>query len=194
VRSLASEINKSGPFDAIIHNAGLYRLGGKNATSDNLPLLIAVNTFAPYMLSCLVTPAPKRLVYLSSGLHSGADASLNDITFQRRSYSDSSAYADSKFHNILFAKAFARRFAETKCNSMDPGWVATKMGGAGAPSSPDAAVDTYVYLATEVESTGGYWKPGVREADPKREAGDERVQEKLVKVCEDVTGVKCEGN
>ena len=189
-KTLASEVNKHGPFDAIIHNAGLYRLGGMNKTSDGLPMLTSVNTFAPYILTCLVKPTPKRLVYLSSGLHSGADPSLNDITFQQRNYSDSSGYADSKLHNIMFAKAFARSFPDSYCNSMDPGWVATKMGGSGAPGSPEAAVDTYCHLATNVESTGGYWKPGAREASPMKQADDMRKQEKLMKICEDVTGVK----
>ena len=194
-KSLAAEINKHGPFDAIIHNAGLYRLGGINKTPDGLPMLTAVNVFSPYILTCLVKPTPKRLVYLSSGLHSGGDASINDITFQQRGaskYSDSTGYADSKLHNIMFAKAFARCFPESKCNSMDPGWVATKMGGSGAPGSPDAAVQTYVYLSTEVETSGGYWKPAARESSPKKEASDEQRQEKLLRVCEEVTGVKLE--
>ena len=194
-KALASEINKHGPFDAIIHNAGLYRLGGINKTSDGLPMLTSVNTFGPWILTCLVKPTPKRLVYLSSGLHSGGDPSINDITFQQRGaskYSDSTAYADSKLHNIMFAKAFARCFPESKCNSMDPGWVATKMGGSGAPGSPEAAVETYVYLSTEVETSGGYWKPGVREGSPRKETDDVERQEKLLRVCEEITGVQLE--
>ena len=158
-------------------------------------MLTAVNTFAPYILTCLVKPTPKRLVYLSSGLHSGGDPTINDITFAQRGaskYSDSAGYADSKLHNLMFAKAFARRFPESRCNSMDPGWVATKMGGSGAPGSPEAAVDTYVYLSTEVETSGGYWKPSVRETSPKKEAGDGERQEKLLRVCEEVTGVQLE--
>ncbi|RMZ77515.1 hypothetical protein DV737_g4340, partial [Chaetothyriales sp. CBS 132003] len=189
-KSLAADINKHGPFDTIIHNAGVYRLGGINTTGDEVPTLTAVNTFAPYILTCLVKPTPKRLVYLSSGLHAGGDGSISDVTFANRNFSDAAAYADSKLHNIMFAKAFARRFPQSICNSMDPGWVATKMGGASAPGSPGAAVDTYVYLATEVKTTGGYWKPGVQEDYAKREANREANQDKLIQVCEEVTGVK----
>ncbi|RMD44796.1 hypothetical protein DV735_g388, partial [Chaetothyriales sp. CBS 134920] len=187
---LASELNKHGPFDTIIHNAGVYRLGGINKTGDGFPTVTAVNTFAPYILTCLVQPRPKRLVYLSSSLHAGGDASTSDVTFANRNYSDAAAYADSKLHSIMFAQAFARRFPHSRCNSMDPGWVATKMGGPSATGSLEAAVDTYVYLATEVTTTGGYWRPGVREEPPKQEANEEANQEKLIKVCEAATGVK----
>jgi NAD(P)-dependent dehydrogenase (short-subunit alcohol dehydrogenase family) len=35
-----------------------------------------------------------------------------------------------------------------KVNAMSPGWVATRMGGAGAPRSVEEGADTAVYLAT----------------------------------------------
>jgi len=37
---------------------------------------------------------------------------------------------------------------DVKVNCMDPGWVATRMGGAGASRSPEQAADTMVWLAT----------------------------------------------
>ncbi|RMZ81129.1 hypothetical protein DV738_g2472, partial [Chaetothyriales sp. CBS 135597] len=187
---LAAELNRHGTFDTVIHNAGVYRLGGINKTGDGFPTLTAVNTFAPYILTCLVKPTPNRLVFLSSSLHAGGDGSISDVTFANRDFSDAAAYADSKLHNIMFAKAFARRFPQSRCNSMDPGWVATKMGGPSATGSLEAAVDTYVYLATEVKTTGGYWRPGVREDSPKEEASQEANQEKLIKLCKELTGVK----
>jgi short-subunit dehydrogenase len=45
-KSLASEVNAAGPFDAIIHNAGVYEVPNK--------LIFAVNTLAPYILTCLI--------------------------------------------------------------------------------------------------------------------------------------------
>src|SRR6516165_8541428 len=53
---LAGEVNKLGTFDAVIHNAGVYP-----ALANEL---FAVNTLAPYILTCLIQP-PKRLIYLS---------------------------------------------------------------------------------------------------------------------------------
>lgn len=61
-KSLASELNENGPWDAIIHNAGIMR-GGANGALFN------VNTMSPYLLTCLVDPPPKRYVFLSRSVH-----------------------------------------------------------------------------------------------------------------------------
>ncbi len=64
-RSVADQVNKLGVFDAVIHNAGIgYRESSLTKTLDGVPLLFAVNTLAPYILTCLIT-MPTRLVYLS---------------------------------------------------------------------------------------------------------------------------------
>ena len=130
VNELAGSSGRTG-FDAVIYNAGLFR-GGFQKTEDGLPALMAVNTFSTYILSCLIRPVPRRVVYLSSGLHSGGDGGLKDLDWKKRgekAWSDGQAYGDSKLHNVMFAKAFARRWKGVWANSMDPGWVATKMGG-----------------------------------------------------------------
>jgi hypothetical protein len=75
-RGVAEQVNALGTFDAVIHNAGIgYRESRRIATEDGLPHVFAVNTLAPYILTALIR-RPKRLVYLSSGLHHGGDASL----------------------------------------------------------------------------------------------------------------------
>ena len=71
-KSVADEVNKLGRFDAVIHNAGIgYREPKLVKTADGLPQLFAVNTLGPYILTALIR-MPKRLVYLSSGMHYGA--------------------------------------------------------------------------------------------------------------------------
>ena len=199
-KALAEEVNRIGGekgFDAVVYNAGIFR-GGFRKTEDGVPALMAVNTFSTYMLSCLIKPVPERVVFLSSGLHSGGDGKLGDLEWKERGekrWSDGQAYGDSKLHNVMFAKAFARRWGEgRKANSMDPGWVATKMGGSGASGSWEASADTYEWLSTGVESTGGYWKPGKKEGSPVRVADDEGMQEELLRICERVTGVKVPGS
>ena len=59
-KDLAAEVNRFGPFDVVIHNAGVYQVSAKE--------IFAVNTLAPYILTCLIQK-PKRLIYLSSGMH-----------------------------------------------------------------------------------------------------------------------------
>lgn len=192
VHNLASNLNATGPYDTIIYNAGLYR-GGFNKTEDGLPALIAVNTMAAYMLTCLVHPRPKRIVYLSSGLHAGGDASLQDLDWKVRGekgWSDGQGYADSKLHNILLAKAVARRWKGCMSNSLDPGWQPTKMGGASAPGDIGMAIESYELLAVETKEGGKYYKPGRQEGSPRKEGDDVEVQDKLLKVCEEITGIK----
>jgi NAD(P)-dependent dehydrogenase (short-subunit alcohol dehydrogenase family) len=43
-----------GRFDAVIHNAGVYRIPTGERSIDGLPLLFAVNSLAPYILTSLM--------------------------------------------------------------------------------------------------------------------------------------------
>jgi len=194
-KNLSEEVNKLGSFDCVIHNAGLFRTSF-NKTVDDIPALAAVNTIAPYVLTCLMN-RPKRLVFLSSEMHQGGDGSLNDILWKQRGepqWNDIAAYRASKLHNVLFANAFARRWPDVKSNSMDPGWVPTKMGGASASGSAEAAVETYVMLAEGQEPVGErsglYYNPGRREGSPQATVHDEVVQERLLELCAQFTGIE----
>src|ERR1700676_1375742 len=80
-RQIAALVNALGAFDAVIHNAGVgYREPRRIATVDGLPHAFAINSLAPYILTSLIR-RPKRLVYLSSGLHRSGDPSLKDLTW-----------------------------------------------------------------------------------------------------------------
>jgi NAD(P)-dependent dehydrogenase (short-subunit alcohol dehydrogenase family) len=145
---LAEKVNDLGEFDAIIHNAAVgYRESKKLETPDGLPHLFAINSLAPYILTCLVHP-PKRLIYLSSSVHTSGDDTLKDLTWNERRWSGYNAYSDSKLHDTILAFAIARKWKNVYSNAVDPGWVATKMGGPGAPDSLDEAPKTQVWLAT----------------------------------------------
>src|SRR5438309_5011353 len=95
-RRIADQVNALGAFDAVIYNVGVgYREPRRIATVDGLPHVFAINTLAPYILTALIRK-PKRLVYLSSGLHRSGDPSLKDLNWSARPWSGSSAYADSQ--------------------------------------------------------------------------------------------------
>ncbi|MGO2111308.1 MAG: SDR family NAD(P)-dependent oxidoreductase, partial [Pseudoclavibacter sp.] len=68
VLRLARDATRVGPFDAIIHNAGVF----------SGPGLLPVNVVAPYLLTALL-PRPTRLVFLSSGMHLDGDASPEHV-------------------------------------------------------------------------------------------------------------------
>jgi NAD(P)-dependent dehydrogenase (short-subunit alcohol dehydrogenase family) len=49
-KTVADEVNKLGPFDAIIHNAGIgYRQTRRVETEPGIPNIFAVNVLAPYV-------------------------------------------------------------------------------------------------------------------------------------------------
>ena len=113
-RGVAEQVNRLGPFDGIIHNAGIgYQEPRRIATEDGLPHVFAVNTLAPYILTALLQ-RPKRLVYLSSGLHRSGDATLKDLAWEHRPWQGQQAYSDTKLHDVLLAFAVARRWPDVR--------------------------------------------------------------------------------
>jgi NAD(P)-dependent dehydrogenase (short-subunit alcohol dehydrogenase family) len=192
-KALAEQVNRLGRFDAVIHNAALgYREPRRVASVDGLPQVFAVNTLAPYVLTALIDK-PKRLVYLSSGLHRSGDASLDDLAWERRPWQGTAAYSDSKLHDALLAFAIGRRWPQVLSNALEPGWVATKMGGAGAPDDLQAAPKTQVWLAVSDEPgatvSGGYFYH-MKPRDTHPVVRDVAVQERLIEACEGFSGVR----
>jgi len=82
-RAIAEQVHEIGRMDAVIHNAGIYLEPSRGATPEGHAKTLAVNTLAPYMLTALIE-RPERLIYLTSGLHRGADGSLRDIDWEER--------------------------------------------------------------------------------------------------------------
>lgn len=130
VKSIAEQVNALGPFDSIIHNAGVYQ-----ASADDL---FSVNVLAPYVLSKLIT-RPKRMIFLSSGMHLGGSVNIDGIK--------QLSYSDSKLYDLMLAKYFARKWEGTFINAVDPGWVPTRMGGAGATDDLMEGAETQSWLA-----------------------------------------------
>ncbi|RUL66350.1 SDR family NAD(P)-dependent oxidoreductase [Dyella dinghuensis] len=189
--SVAAQVNALGRFDAVIHNAAVGYREGHRVTSDGLPHVFAVNTLSAYLLTALIE-RPKRLVYLSSGMHHHVDANLDDILWKTRRWSGSSAYAESKLHDTMLAFAVARRWKDVLSNALEPGWVPTRMGGPGAPDDMDKAHVTQAWLAVNDNSdahvTGKYFYH-LKQMKPNRQAYDAVLQDRLLAICAEVSGV-----
>lgn len=191
-RAVAEQVNAIGRMDAVIHNAGVYRVPERGATPEGHAVTLAVNTLAPFILTALID-RPRRLVYMSSGLHRGGEGSLADLDWRERRWDKAQAYAESKLHAVALAFAVARRWPDVLSNAVDPGWVRTRMGGASAPLDPDTGQRTQSWVAASDDPaarvSGAYWK-NMRREQPAAEATDEAFQDALVARLEKLTGVK----
>ena len=131
---------------------------------------------------------PKRLIYLSSGMHLHGHPNLDNFTKDISRIS----YSDSKLHVLMLAMAVARKWQEVYSNAVDPGWVPTKMGGRGAPDNLQRGYETQAWLAVsndeQARVTGCYFHHK-REVRYNPEATDVTLQEKFLKTCEEITGV-----
>jgi NAD(P)-dependent dehydrogenase (short-subunit alcohol dehydrogenase family) len=179
-RSIAGQLNHLGRMDAVIHNAGVY----------TGPHVLPVNVIAPYLLTALID-RPRRLVYLSSGMHRGGRPSLTDMEWSGRRTTGS--YSDSKLFVTTLAVAVARVWPDVFSNAVDPGWVPTRMGGRGAPDDLRLGHVTQEWLATsedpEARTSGGYWHHQ-RRIEPHPAVHDRGFQDQLLNVLAGFTGTR----
>jgi NAD(P)-dependent dehydrogenase (short-subunit alcohol dehydrogenase family) len=87
-KAVAARVNELGRFDAVIHNAAVGYREAHASPPDGLPHVFAINTLSAYILTALIE-RPKRLVYLSSGMHHHVDANLDDILWRKRRWNGS---------------------------------------------------------------------------------------------------------
>ncbi|KAJ5641677.1 hypothetical protein N7490_005677 [Penicillium lividum] len=187
-KKLAQEAKGSGPFDTIIHNAGIGygATSSREITADKISAVFSVNTLAPYILTCLMDKPTSRLLYMSSDSHYGGDASLRNVT-------QSHSYSDSKLHDVMLANAFSRRWDDIQVVSMHPGWVRTKMGGSMAPGGMDKPARALAEWAigqgklASLKSGAFFTTRGEESTHPG--AGNVEKQDELLKICQEVSGV-----
>jgi NAD(P)-dependent dehydrogenase (short-subunit alcohol dehydrogenase family) len=180
-KQLADKVNALGEFDAVIHNAAVYQSSGRE--------ILAVNILAPYILTCLIN-RPRRLVYMSSGMHMQGNVNLDSFTGDV----DSITYSDSKLYMVMLSLAAARHWPEVYSNSLDPGWVPTKMGGPNAPDDLRKGFETQVWLAAsdeEAAKVSGRYFHHKKVTSHNPQADDVEQQERFLATCAELTGVSC---
>src|SRR2546423_2433324 len=146
-----------GRLDILVNNAGIMVEDDDVDPEQEIQIIrdtMQTNVYGPLLLSRLGIPIMKsrrygRIVNLSSGMGSLAEMGPGYI-----------AYRMSKAGINVPTRVLA---AETQgsailINSVDPGWVQTSMGGAGASRTVQKGAETAVWLATLPDSgpTGGF--------------------------------------
>lgn len=190
VLALADQVRQQGPaLDVLIHNAGVYE-HQRRLTADGFELTLAVNHFAPFLLTqallATVKASPQgRIITVSSIAHQGGRLNLDDLTCARR-FDGYTAYATSKLANILFTRALARRLAGTPvtANCLHPGVIATKLlrsgfGMSGATVADGARTSVYLATADAVSTVTGQYFIDSQPVQPSATARDERLAEAL---------------
>ncbi len=179
MKALAAEVNTLGHFDAVIHNAGVYQVPERE--------IFAVNTLAPYVLTSLME-RPERLIYIGSDMQAYGHARLNTLSLDT-----GASYSDSKLYVLMMTMALAKKWPQSFVNAVDPGWVPTKMGGAHAPDDLQKGAETQAWLAVSGDAdakVSGRYFFHKKEADYNTQADDANLQERLLALCEEVTGVR----
>jgi retinol dehydrogenase-12 len=186
VRALAAAVrsqlnsHSTSALDVLVNNAGVYS-SRYVRTADGFELTMAVNHFAPFLLTHellpLITNATSgRIITVSSHAHEGATLDLKRLNHPLI-YFGLWAYKVSKLANVLFTLELSRRLAGTPARAfaLDPGLVNTDMGQKGGDwlsslvwnyrkrggAAPEVPVRTLVYLASQVSLPEAiYWRDG----------------------------------
>ena len=92
----------------------------------------------------------------------------------------------------MLAMAVAQKWPDVYSNSVNPGWVPTKMGGRGAPDDLQKGYETQVWLAVSDDQGAKVSGRYFFHQEQKRynsEADNEKEREKLLSLCENLTGI-----
>jgi NAD(P)-dependent dehydrogenase (short-subunit alcohol dehydrogenase family) len=189
VRALAADVARRHPqLDALANVAGVGYLTAPRRgarTEDGHEVIWQVNFLAAFLLTHLLGDVLAngdggRVVHVSSGLQRRGAVDLERPDEPRTA----DPYAQSKIAMVMHARELGDRWRGdgVDVNACDPGWIDTKMGGAGGGPLADGA-DTPLWLLTDPAldgTTGGFFyrrrpatpNPQVEDADARRRLWD----------------------
>ncbi|KAL6075484.1 Short-chain dehydrogenase [Balamuthia mandrillaris] len=161
VKSFASWLEERyGRCDVLVNNAGIMtEYPGKSFLDidiETIDKVMRTNTYGPLLLSQAIVPLMKqqrsgRIINVSSTL--GQLSTMNGKNV---------SYRLSKVALNGLTRIMAAELQEfnIQVHSMCPGWVATDLGTARAPKTPEQGAETVLWLATTNEDlgNGGFFK------------------------------------
>jgi retinol dehydrogenase 12 len=201
VRRAAEELlSREKALDVLLNNAGTINTSRKT-TVDGFEETLAVNHFAPFLLTGLLLPVLQqtpgaRIVNVASDAH----AFVKDMGFEdmqaTKNYKTFREYGRSKLANILFTRRLAKliKGQDVTVNCLHPGAVATSLGSQNGFLSkmvplllkpffknPEQGAQTSIYLCTsnEVAGISGEYFVNCRPRTPKPWARDDAEADRL---------------
>lgn len=190
-KGAAQLIEKVGPLDVLINNAGIFSDERVIADGASVETTLQVNHLGPFLLTHLLLPHLRgdaatgkpagRVINVSSIAHTRGRIHFDDLSLSR-GYTGYAAYAQSKLANVMHALALAEREPNEALwvYSLHPGVIGTKLlrQGFGPVQGASAShgAKTPVLLATtaELHPTGTYFSEGI--ATPPARAAQDKVQ------------------
>lgn len=167
------------PIDLLIHNAGVY-LTQRELTIDGLEKVFVVHYLSSFVINYLLVDKLKsqekaRIILVGSEGHRFAawGLKLDDLNWERRSYSGLKSYGSAKTAQLLSMIVFDELFqgSGVSINTMHPGAVKTETGQENGPlyrwfkrkfldktlKSPEISAEALYYLGVsqEMEAVGG---------------------------------------
>jgi len=165
VASTGKEIASQHPqLDILINNAGLHAFQ-QRITKDGYAEMIAVNYFAPWLLtdtlrSTLVRSAPSRIITVASeaSRQSGSFVIQRDLldTAPFSARGSSRIYGRTKLLDIMFSLELARQLEGTRVsvNCLCPGFNVTSLGRELGFSGPLARVLNWMGIGNPKRGSG----------------------------------------
>jgi NAD(P)-dependent dehydrogenase (short-subunit alcohol dehydrogenase family) len=203
VRSLAAVIAKEPRLDVIIHNAGVFA-SERKLTGDGHELTVAVNHYAPFLLTKLLldrlrasaSPTSRaRVVNVASVAHNRGNFDPDDMTF-KKGWSGYGAYAASKLMNVLFTYELARRLGPDSgvaTFALHPGVIGTKLlkegfGIGGASLSEGTKTSLFAATSPTLEGKTGLYLDDAKIATSSAKSRDEKLAARLWELSEAAVG------
>ncbi|WP_019631542.1 oxidoreductase [Actinomadura atramentaria] len=143
----------TGPLDLLVNNAGVMALPHRT-TADGFEMQFGTNHLGHFALTGLLLPvlrasAAPRVVTVTSGFAWAGRLRWDDLQGERR-YGKWTAYAQSKFANLVFAKELARRYPDVLSAAAHPGYASTNLQQAGPRMAGNALMDRLAGIGNAV--------------------------------------------
>ncbi len=188
-------------LDVLLNNAGVVNTSRKE-TVDGFEETLAVNHFAPFLLTGLLLPVLQktpgaRIVNVASDAHAFVKGMGFEDMQATANYKTFREYGRSKLANILFTRRLARllKGQDITVNCLHPGAVATSLGSQNGGfltkilplllkpffRSPEQGAQTSIYLCSskEVAGTSGEYFVNCKRRTPKPWACDDAEADRL---------------